>query len=180
VLLRYPKPTLKPRLFAKTVCRRNLGFFSRNWRFWAHLQRYGLSTIWCRNTVEISTRWVGCTNVTDDRHDGWATKYSERKLTFTFATNDTLRPFRLLELSVVNSGHTFVFVIKVSVNDWWELLTISITFWGLHYWSVHSFFVFECVIENVCGCLSFELEMMKVIPYDPSHEEVYIAFIMKT
>jgi len=40
-------------------------------------------------------------------------------------------------------------------------------------------FVFECVIENVCGCLSFELGMMKVIPYDPSHEEVYIAFIMK-
>jgi len=39
---------------------------------------------------------------------------------------------------------------------------------------------FECVIDNVCGCLSFELAMMKVMPYDPSHEEVYNAFIMKT
>ena len=74
--------------------------------------------------------------------------------TFTFTSNDTLRPFWLLELSVANSGRTFVFVIKVFVNNWWwELLTISITFWGLHYWLVHSFFVFECVIENVCGWL---------------------------
>jgi len=32
----------------------------------------------------------------------------------------------------------------------------------------------------VAGCLSFKLGMMKVIPYDPSYEEVYIAFIMKT
>jgi len=39
---------------------------------------------------------------------------------------------------------------------------------------------FECVIDNVCGCLSFKLVMMKVMPYDPSHEEVYNAFIMKT
>jgi len=30
------------------------------------------------------------------------------------------------------------------------------------------------------GCLSFKLGMMKVILYDPSHEEIYIAFIMKT
>ena len=57
----------------------------------------------------------------------------------------------------------------------------SITFWGLYCWLVHSFFVFfECIIDNVCGCLSFELAMMKVMPYDPSHEEVYNAFIMKT
>jgi len=27
---------------------------------------------------------------------------------------------------------------------------------------------------------TFELGMIKVIPHDPSHEEVYIAFIMKT
>jgi len=30
VLLRYPKPTPKPRFFAKTVRRRNLGFFHHN------------------------------------------------------------------------------------------------------------------------------------------------------
>jgi len=30
VLLRYPKPTPKPRFFAKTVRRRNLGFFRHN------------------------------------------------------------------------------------------------------------------------------------------------------
>ena len=46
--------------------------------------------------------------------------------------------------------------------------------------SSYFFFVFECVIDNVCGCLSFELVMVKVMPYDPSHEEVYNAFIMKT
>jgi len=57
----------------------------------------------------------------------------------------------------------------------------SITFGGLYYRLVHSFSVFfECVIDNVCGCLSFALAMMKVMPYDPSHEEVYNAFIMKT
>jgi len=39
---------------------------------------------------------------------------------------------------------------------------------------------FECVIDNVCSCLSFELAMMKVMPYDPSHEEVSNAFITKT
>ena len=33
VLLRYPKPKPKPRFFAKTVRRRNLGFFHHNWRF---------------------------------------------------------------------------------------------------------------------------------------------------
>ena len=33
VLLRYPKPTPKPRFFAKTIHRRNLGFFRHNWRF---------------------------------------------------------------------------------------------------------------------------------------------------
>jgi len=42
------------------------------------------------------------------------------------------------------------------------------------------FLFFECVIDNVCGYLSFELVMMEVMPYDPSHEEVYNAFIMKT
>jgi len=56
----------------------------------------------------------------------------------------------------------------------------SITFWGLNYWLVHSFLFFECVIDNVCGCLSFELAMRKVMPYDPNHEEVYNAFITKT
>ena len=46
---------------------------------------------------------------------------------------------------------------------------------------VYSFFVFfECVIDNVCGCLLFELVMMKVMPYDPSREEVYNAYITKT
>jgi len=30
------------------------------------------------------------------------------------------------------------------------------------------------------AAVSFELVMMKVMPYDPSHEEVYNAFIMKT
>jgi len=49
----------------------------------------------------------------------------------------------------------------------------SVTFWGLYYWLFHSFFVFwvrywQC---NVCGCLSFELVMMKVV--------VYNAFIVK-
>jgi len=44
---------------------------------------------------------------------------------------------------------------------------------------------FEYIINNVCysltrGCLSFELVMMKVMPYDPSHKEVYNAFITKT
>ena len=34
---------------------------------------------------------------------------------------------------------------------------------------IHSFLFFECVIDSVCGCLSFELVMMKVMPYDPSH-----------
>jgi len=43
-----------------------------------------------------------------------------------------------------------------------------------------AFLFFECIIDNVCGCLSFEPVMMKVMPYDPSHEEVYNAFIMKT
>jgi len=43
-----------------------------------------------------------------------------------------------------------------------------------------AFLFFECVTDNVCGCLSFELAMMKVMPYDPSHEEVYSAFITKT
>jgi len=37
VLLRYPKPTPKPRFFAKTVCRRNLGFSAIIEGFWAHL-----------------------------------------------------------------------------------------------------------------------------------------------
>jgi len=27
-------------------------------------------------------------------------------------------------------------------------------------------------------CLSFELAMMKVMPYDPNHEEVYNVFII--
>ena len=41
------------------------------------------------------------------------------------------------------------------------LITVySITFWGLYYWLVHSFLFFECIIDNVCGCLSFELAMM--------------------
>jgi len=39
---------------------------------------------------------------------------------------------------------------------------------------------FGRVIDNVCGCLSFELVVMKVMPYDPSHDEVYNAFITKT
>ena len=57
----------------------------------------------------------------------------------------------------------------------------SITFWGLYYWLVHSFLMFfECIIDNVCSCLSFELAMIKVMPYDPSREEAYNAFIMKT
>jgi len=50
--------------------------------------------------------------------------------------------------------------------------------WALAH--ISSFCFFECVIDNVCGCLSLELAMMKVMPYDPSHEEVYNAFIMKT
>jgi len=33
VLLRYPKPTPKPRFFAETVRRWYLGFFRHNWRF---------------------------------------------------------------------------------------------------------------------------------------------------
>jgi len=37
VLLRYPKPTPKPRFFAKTVRRRNLGFSAIIDGFWAHL-----------------------------------------------------------------------------------------------------------------------------------------------
>jgi len=37
VLLQYPKLTLKPRFFAKTVCRRNLGFSATIDGFWAHL-----------------------------------------------------------------------------------------------------------------------------------------------
>jgi len=37
VLLRYPKPTPKPRFFAKTVPRRNLGFSAIVDGFWAHL-----------------------------------------------------------------------------------------------------------------------------------------------
>jgi len=37
VLLRYPKPTPKPRFFAKTAHRRNLGFFAIIDGFWAHL-----------------------------------------------------------------------------------------------------------------------------------------------
>ena len=37
VLLRYPKPTLKPRFFAKTVRRLNLGFSAIIDGFWAHL-----------------------------------------------------------------------------------------------------------------------------------------------
>jgi len=37
VLLRYPKPTPKPRFFAKTVRRRNLGFSAVIDGFWAHL-----------------------------------------------------------------------------------------------------------------------------------------------
>jgi len=56
----------------------------------------------------------------------------------------------------------------------------SITFSGLYYWLVHSFLFFECIIDSVCGCLSFELAMMKVMPYDPGREEVYNASIMKT
>ena len=57
----------------------------------------------------------------------------------------------------------------------------SITFWGLYHWLVHSFFVFFArVIDYACGCFSFELVMMKVMPYDPSHEEVYNAFITET
>ena len=39
--------------------------------------------------------------------------------------------------------------------------------------------VFECVIENVCSCLSFELGMMKVIPYDPSHEKLTLHLLWK-
>ena len=38
VLLRYPKPTQKPRFFAETVHRRNLGFSAIIDGFWAHLQ----------------------------------------------------------------------------------------------------------------------------------------------
>ena len=37
VLLRYPKPTPKPRFFGKTVRRRNLGFSAIIDAFWAHL-----------------------------------------------------------------------------------------------------------------------------------------------
>ena len=37
VLLRYPKPTPKPRFFAETVRRRNLGFSAIIDGFWAHL-----------------------------------------------------------------------------------------------------------------------------------------------
>ena len=37
VLLRYPKPTPKPRFFAETVRRRNLGFSAITDGFWAHL-----------------------------------------------------------------------------------------------------------------------------------------------
>jgi len=37
VLLRYPKPTPKPSLFAKTVRHRNLGFSAIIDGFWAHL-----------------------------------------------------------------------------------------------------------------------------------------------
>ena len=65
-----------------------------------------------------------------------------------------------------------------TIND--LISEYSITFWGLYYWLVQGFFVFECISDNVCGCLSFELAMMKVMPYDPSREEVYNAFIMKT
>jgi len=43
-----------------------------------------------------------------------------------------------------------------------------------------AYLFFECIIDNVCGCLSFELVMTKVMPYDPSHEEVCNTFIMKT
>jgi len=50
----------------------------------------------------------------------------------------------------------------------------------LYYSLVHSFLFFECIIDNICCYLSFELAMMKVMPYDPSREEVYNAFIMKT
>ena len=35
-----------------------------------------------------------------------------------------------------------------------------------------AFLFFECIIGNACGCLSFEIAMMKDMPYDPSHEEV--------
>ena len=56
----------------------------------------------------------------------------------------------------------------------------SLTFVGLHYWFVHSFFLSSALL-HVCGCLLFELWMMKVvIPYDRGHKEVYNAFIMRT
>jgi len=59
-------------------------------------------------------------------------------------------------------------------------LIYSLTFVGLHYWFVRSFFVLSALL-HVCGCLPFELGMMKVvIPYDHRHKEVYNAFIMRT
>jgi len=56
----------------------------------------------------------------------------------------------------------------------------SLTSVGLHYWFVYSFFLLSALF-HVCGCLLFELRMMKVvIPYDHGHKEVYNAFIMRT
>ena len=47
-------------------------------------------------------------------------------------------------------------------------------------WFIRSFFVSSALL-HVCGCLLFELGMMKVvIPYDRRHKEVYNAFIMRT
>ena len=45
---------------------------------------------------------------------------------------------------------------------------------------VYSFFLLNALL-HVCGCILFELMMMKVvIPYDHGHKEVYNAFIMRT
>ena len=56
----------------------------------------------------------------------------------------------------------------------------SLTFVGLHYRFVYSFFLLSALL-HVCGCILFELGMMKVvIPYDHGHKEVYNGFIMRT
>ena len=69
----------------------------------------------------------------------------------------------------------------------WKFFTViclisvySLTFVGLHYRFVYSFFLLSALL-HVCGCILFELGMMKVvIPYDHGHKEVYNAFIMRT
>ena len=69
----------------------------------------------------------------------------------------------------------------------WKLFTVIclisvyfLTFVGLHYRFVYSFYLSSALL-HVCGCLLFELWMMKVfIPYDRGHKEVYNAYIMRT